>query len=237
MTEQEQGSKGIFLSIDWMTIMLYVILIVWGWFSVCGACYDFNNPDLFGWETNSGKQIVWGGTSLVLAAVLMLIEKRFYDTAAYVIYGAMMLLLAVTIVIAPDTKGSRSWLPLGSSVKIQPAEFAKFAVALALGKLMDQYGFSIRKTKDIGIAIGMIFLPMLLIIAQKETGSALVYFAFFLMLYREGMTGSLLFTGFACVVYFVVGMKFSEDYIIDMPVSIGEFTVLLLAMIFTIGMV
>ena len=237
MTIQEKGSKGIFMSIDWMTIMLYVILIVWGWFSVCGACYDFNNPDLFSWETNSGKQIVWGGTSLVLAAVLMLIEKRFYDTAAYVIYGGMMILLAVTIVIAPDTKGSRSWLPLGSSVKIQPAEFAKFAVALTLGKLMDQYGFSIQKLKNISIAIALILFPMLLIILQKETGSALVYFAFFLMLYREGMTGSLLFSGFACVVYFVVGMKFSEDYITDMPTSIGEFTVLLLAMIFTIGMV
>ena len=116
-------------------------------------------------------------------------------------------------------------------------EFAKFAVALALGKLMDKYGFSIRKTKDIGIAIALILIPMLLIIAQKETGSALVYCAFFLMLYREGMTGSLLFSGFACVLYFVVGMKFSEDYIVNMPVSIGEFTVLLLAMIFTVGMV
>ncbi|MBR6036592.1 MAG: rod shape-determining protein RodA [Bacteroidaceae bacterium] len=235
--EQERDNKGIFLSIDWVTILLYVILIVWGWFSVCGACYDFNHPDLFSWETNSGKQIVWGGTSLVLATVLMLIEKRFYDTAAYVIYGAMMILLAVTIVIAPDTKGSRSWLPIGGGQKIQPAEFAKFAVALALGKLMDEYGFSIRKTKDIGKAIAMILLPMILIIAQKETGSALVYFAFFLMLYREGMTGSLLFSGFACVVYFVVGMKYSQDYITDMPVSIGEFTVLLLAMIFTISMV
>lgn len=232
----EQGSKGIFLSIDWVTIMLYVILIMWGWFSVCGACYDFNNPDLFAWETNSGKQIVWGGTSLVLATVLMLIEKRFYDTAAYVIYGSMILLLAITIVIAPDTKGSRSWLPMGP-VKIQPAEFAKFAVALALGKLMDKYGFNIKNLKDIGTAIGLIILPMLLIIGQKETGSALVYLAFFLMLYREGMTGSLLFTGFACVVYFVVGMKFSDDYITNMPVSIGEFTVLLLAMLFTIGLV
>lgn len=232
-----QSNKGIFLSIDWITILLYVILIVWGWFSVCGACYDFNNPDLFAWETNSGKQIVWGGTSLVLATVLMLIEKRFYDTAAYVIYGAMMILLAVTIVIAPDTKGSHSWLPLGSSVKIQPAEFAKFAVALALGKLMDRHDYNIKNSKDIGIAIGLILLPMVLIIGQKETGSALVYFAFFLMLYREGMTGSLLFTGFACVVYFVVGMKFSEEYIPNMPVSIGEFTVLLLAMICTIGMV
>lgn len=232
-----QSNKGIFLSIDWITILLYVILIVWGWFSVCGACYDFNNPDLFAWETNSGKQIVWGGTSLVLATVLMLIEKRFYDTAAYVIYGAMMILLAVTIVIAPDTKGSHSWLPLGASVKIQPAEFAKFAVALALGKLMDRHDYNIKNSKDIGIAIGLILLPMVLIIGQKETGSALVYFAFFLMLYREGMTGSLLFTGFACVVYFVVGMKFSEEYIPNMPVSIGEFTVLLLAMICTIGMV
>lgn len=237
MIGQEKSYKSIFLSIDWITILLYVILIIWGWFSVCGACYDYNNPDLFSWETNSGKQIVWGGTSLVLAAVLMLIEKRFYDTAAYVIYLAMMLLLLVTIFIAPDTKGSRSWLPIGSSVKVQPAEFAKFAVALALGKLMDKYGFSIRKTKDIGIAIALILNPMLLIIAQKETGSALVYCAFFLMLYREGMTGSLLFSGFACVLYFVVGMKFSEDYIVNMPVSIGEFTVLLLAMIFTVGMV
>ena len=235
--EQERDNKGIFLSIDWVTILLYVILIVWGWFSVCGACYDFNNPNLFAWETNSGKQIVWGASSLVLAAVLMLIEKRFYDTAAYVIYGAMMILLAVTIVIAPDTKGSRSWLPIGGSVKIQPAEFAKFAVALALGKFMDRYGFNIKKTKDLAIAIGLIMLPMLLIIGQKETGSALVYFAFFLMLYREGMTGSMLFSGFACVVYFVVGMKFSDDMIGDMPISVGEFTVLLLAMTFTIGMV
>ena len=174
---------------------------------------------------------------MVLAAALMLIEKRFYDTTAYVTYVSMMVLLAVTIIIAPDTKGSHSWLPIGSSVKIQPAEFAKFSVALALGKLMDRYGYSIKKLKDIGTAIGIILLPMLLIIAQKETGSALVYFAFFLMLYREGMTGSLLFTGFACVTYFVVGMKFSESYIANMPVSIGEFTVLLLAMIFTIGMV
>ena len=235
--EQEKGSKGIFLSIDWITILLYVILIVWGWFSVCGASYDFSQPDLFRWESNSGKQIVWAASSLVLATVLMLIEKRIYDTAAYVIYGAFMLLLLLTIFIAPDTKGSRSWIPIGASIKIQPAEFAKFAVALALGKFMDKYGFSVKKPKDMATAIGLIFFPMLLIICQKETGSALVYAAFFLMLYREGMTGSLLFAGFACVTYFVVGMKFRTDEISYMPVSVGEFTVLLLTMIFSIGMV
>ena len=227
--------KSIFLSIDWVTIFLYVILIVWGWFSVCGACYDFSHPDLFSWESNSGKQLVWGGTSLVLATLLMLIEKRFYDTTAYFIYAGMILLLLVTIFIAPETKGSRSWLPIGP-VKLQPAEFAKFAVALALGKYMGQYGFSLNKTKNFLTIVAIIVLPMMLIIGQKETGSALVYFAFFLMLYREGMTGSLLFTGFAAVTYFVVGIRFSTEMMSYLPVSIGEFTVLLLAMVFTIGM-
>lgn len=229
-------NKSIFMSIDWVTICLYVVLITWGWFSVCGACYDFNDTNLFAWETNSGKQIVWACTSFCLAGILMLIEKRLYDTAAYVIYGALMLLLLVTIFIAPDTKGSRSWIPMGP-VKLQPAEFAKFAVALAIGKFMDRYGFSMHKLKDFASVVGMILLPMALIVGQKETGSALVYAAFFLVLYREGMTGSLLFTGFACVVYFVVGLRYCDDYITDMPVSVGEFSVLLMAMIFTLGMV
>ncbi|MBR2153970.1 MAG: rod shape-determining protein RodA [Bacteroidaceae bacterium] len=230
-----QEQKSIFLSIDWITITLYVVLIIWGWFSVCGACYDFSHPDLFSWQTNSGKQLVWGGTSLALATALMLIEKKFYDTAAYIIYAGMILLLIVTIFIAPDTKGSHSWIPIGS-VKLQPAEFAKFAVALALGKFMGEYGFSLNNTKNFAVVMGMIVFPMLLIVAQKETGTALVYLAFFLVLYREGMTGSLLFTGFATVVYFVVGMRYSENPMAYLPVSIGEFTVLLLAMIFTIGM-
>ena len=227
--------NSIFLSIDWVTILLYVILIVWGWFSVCGACYDFSHPDLFSWESNSGKQLVWGGTSLMLATLLMLIEKRFYDTTAYFIYAGMVLLLLVTIFIAPETKGSRSWLPIGP-VKLQPAEFAKFAVALALGKFMGQYGFSLNKTKNFATIVAIIVVPMLLIIGQKETGSALVYFAFFLMLYREGMTGSLLFTGFAAVTYFVIGIRYSTEMMAYIPVSIGEFTVLLLAMICTMGM-
>ena len=230
------SEKGIFRSIDWVTIVLYITLITWGWFSVCGACYDFNNTDLFAWGTNSGKQMVWAGTSIVLAIMLMLIEKKLYDTASFIIYGCLMLLLLVTIFIAPDTKGSRSWIPIGP-VKLQPAEFAKFAVALALGKYMSLHGFSMSEKKHMLMCVGIIVLPMLLIVCQKETGSALVYLAFFLVLYREGMTGSLLFTGFACVTYFVVGMRYSANFISPhLPVSAGEFAVLLMSMIFTIGM-
>jgi len=233
--QNEQTPKGIFLSLDWMTIGFYLILVTWGWFSICGASYDFHNPDILSFSTNSGKQFVWICTSIVLGCMLIFIEKRVFDQSAFVLYTVMMLLLLVTIFIAPDTKGSRSWIPLGP-VKLQPAEFAKFSVALALAKYMDQYGFSMLNTKQFVRVVGIIILPMLLIVMQKETGSALVYLAFFLVLYREGMTGSLLFTAFAAVVYFVVGVRFSSVFFPKMPVSIGEFSVLLLAQIFITGM-
>lgn len=225
-------NKSIFTNIDWITILLYVVLITWGWFSVCGACYDFNQPDIFSFSTNSGKQLVWACTSFGLAAMLLMVERKFYDTGAYVIYGVMILALLATIVIAPDTKGSRSWIPLGP-VKIQPAEFAKFAVALALGKFMDTYGFTMAKMKNFATCVALFFVPIIIIICQKETGTALVYFTFFLVLYREGMTGSLLFCAFAAVVYFVVGLKFCEDTISYLPVITGEFAVLLMSMVFT----
>ena len=213
--------------------MLYVVLITWGWFSVCGASYDYSQPDVFNFSTNSGKQMVWALTSFALAGMLMMIEKKFYDMGAFVIYGGMIALLLVTLVIAPDTKGSRSWIPIGP-VKLQPAEFAKFAVALAIGKFMDRFSFDMNNKNDFVKLLAMICVPILIIILQKETGTALVYLTFFLVLYREGMTGSLLFTAFAVVVYFIVGIRFAEDQIsLNLPVSIGEFVVLSLAMIFT----
>lgn len=230
-----EGNKGVLASLDWFTISLYLILVTWGWFSVCGASYDFINPDIFGWSTNSGKQLVWIGTAIILGSMLLLIEKRFYDTSAYFIYMTMIMLLIVTIIIAPETKGSKSWIPIGP-VKLQPAEFAKFAVALTISKLMNTYGFTLANTRQFAQVAALILLPMLLIICQKETGSALVYLSFFLVLYREGMTGAFLFTGFAMIVYFVVGIRFSTEQLSYMPVIVGEFIVHLLISIFTIAM-
>lgn len=232
---ESEGNKSILKSLDWMTIGLYLILILWGWISVCGASYDYSNPDILSWDCRSGKQLVWMVCSIGLGGMILLVEKRFYDTASYYIYIILMLLLLVTIFIAPDTKGSRSWIPLGP-VKLQPAEFAKFSVALALGRFMNRYGFSIHNLKDFLKCIGLIVFPMAMIVAQKETGSTLVYLAFFLVLYREGMTGAFLFTAFAMVVYFVVGVRYSDEFISEMPVSIGEFSVLLMAFLFTVGM-
>lgn len=228
-------NRNIFVSIDWFTIALYLILLIWGWFSVCGACYDFNHPDVFAWNTNSGKQMVWIASSVVLSGILMLTEKKFYYKASDVLFIIMLSLLVITIFIAPDTKGSRSWIPIGS-VKLQPAELAKFTVALALAKYMDRYGFSLDKRKDFLTVLGIICAPILFIIMERETGSAMVYTAFFLVLYREGMTGSVLFAAFAFITYFVIGIKFGDDVFECMPASVGEFWVLLLAYVFSAGM-
>ena len=119
-------------SVDWFTIVLYAILVVCGWFSICGASYDFTNHDFFSFATRPGKQLVWIGCATLLGIVLLNIEKKYYELLAYPVYVAFIVLLVVTIFIAPDTKGSHSWLVFGP-VKVQPAEFAKFATALALG--------------------------------------------------------------------------------------------------------
>ena len=236
MAQRIDKQPSVLRSMDWLTILIYICLLGLGWMSVCGASYTYGETDIFSLDSRSGMQIVWIATSIVLGLVILLLDDRFYDTFAYVIFGVMLILLFATIFNPHTIKGSRSWLVLGP-IRLQPAEFAKFATALALAKLMNTYGFTIAKWKDFAIVLGVIFVPMLFIVLQRETGSALVYFSFFLMLYREGMPGSILFTGVAMVVYFVVGIRFADTMLSITPTSVGKFTVLLLIQIFSAGLV
>ena len=236
MVQQTGKQPSVLRSLDWWTIGIYLALLAFGWISVCGASYTYGETDIFSLGTRSGMQIVWIGTSLVLGFVLLMLDDRFYDTFAYVIYAMLLLLLFITIFNPHEIKGSRSWLVLGP-LRLQPAEFAKFATALAVAKLMSTYGFAMSQWKHFATAAGVVLLPMLFIVGQRETGSALVYLSFFLMFYREGMPGGILFTGVAMVIYFVVGIKFEETLLWDTPTSVGKFTVLLLVQLFASGMV
>ena len=227
---------SIWKSLDWVTICVYLILIAFGWFSVCGASYDYGDRDFWDFSTRAGKQLVWIICSFGLGFVLLMLEDSVYDMFAYLIYIALAILLVVTIFIAPDTKGSRSWLVMGP-VSLQPAEFAKFATALALAKYMNSYSFTMKNWKNILMMVFLILFPMILIILQRETGSALVYTAFFLVLYREGMPGVVLFSGVCAVVYFVVGIRFDQVFIADTPTPIGEFAVLSMVLLSAAGMV
>lgn len=228
--------QSIWSQVDWITIGIYIALMIFGWISICGASYTFGENDIFSLGTRSGMQIVWIGTSICLGFVILMMDTRFFDTFSFVIYGVLLLLLFATIFNPHDIKGSHSWLVIGP-LRLQPAEFGKFATALALAKLMSSYGFNIQRWKHFMAACAIVFIPMLCIVGQRETGSALVYLTFFLMFYREGMPGSILFTGVAMVVYFVVGIKYEGVMLWDTPTSVGKFVVLLLVQLFTAGMV
>ena len=197
-------------------------MIVAGWFTICGASFEFDSMGLFDINGRPGSQLMWVGISMVVIFVILMLESDFFDVFAYLIYAAVIVLLIATIFLAPNVKGSHSWLQLGS-FRIQPAEFAKFATALAVAKFMNSYGFKLTTVKNFSITLMLIFLPMICIILQKETGSALVYFAFFLMLYREGMSGYILLAGVCAVAFFVTTMKFS-DVVVGMT-AMGELIV------------
>ena len=218
-----------FKAIDWVTIVLYLLLVGFGAVSIYAASYDFDNASLFDLNEFSGKQILWIGLSLILGLIIMLTDYRLYKIYAYPIYIVVLAVLLVTIFVAPSIKGSHSWLVFGP-VSLQPAEFGKFATALALAKLFDSYNFSLNaKISNYFRALIIIFLPIILILAQNETGSALVYISFIFVLYREGMSGLVLFSALCAIAYFVVAVKFADPLILGIPM--GEFTVFLLIML------
>ena len=234
--EADRRQQSVLRNLDWWTVLIYIALLSFGWISVCGASYSYGETDIFSLSTRSGMQIVWIATSIMLGTIVLLLDDRIYDTFSYVIYALLLLLLFATIFNPHSIKGSRSWLVLGP-LRLQPAEFAKFATALALAKLMSTYGYSIQQWRHFGAALLIIFLPMVCIVLQRETGSALVYMSFFLMFYREGMPGSILFTGIAMVVYFVVGIRFAEVPMGSSSTMVGPYAVMVLIQLFSIGMV
>ena len=160
MVRQPDKQPGVIRSLDWWTVAIYLALLIFGWVSVCGASYSFGDTDIFSLDSRSGMQIVWIGTSICLGFVLLMLDDRFFDTFAYVLYAFMLVLLFATIFNPHEIKGSRSWLVLGP-VRLQPAEFAKFATALAISKFMSTYGFNIHQWKDFAVACAIVLLPMI----------------------------------------------------------------------------
>ena len=221
--------------IDRFTAGLYLVFLFLGWLSVYAASYDLENAkSLFDLSGRAGMQLIWIGTSLVLAFALMKSDTGFFETYAFVFYAFGIVLLIITLAIAPEIKGSRSWLVLGP-VRLQPAEFMKFVIALALARVFNTYGFRLLERKNLLLVLAIILLPTALVIAQSETGTALVYLSLLLVLFREGMPGAVLLIGVALVLYFVLGIKFS-----DIPLgslSRGEFISILLIILFSAGMV
>lgn len=211
---------------------MYLLLMLCGWLSVCGAGYSFDSQNLLDFSMRSGKQLVWICCAIIIGSVILCFNKNFFWSYSYLLYLLMMLLLLITIFVAKDHKGSHSWLDIGP-VSIQPAEFAKFATALALARFIDTDSFDPTDRKSIIRSSLFFIIPMLLIVAQSETGSALVYLAFFLVLFREGMKGLPLFLFFCAVLFFIIGIKFWNVPFGPMPFNVGPVTVMMLIQLFT----
>lgn len=232
--QQKENSGSVLKQVDWFTVILYLILVMAGMVSIYAASYDFDHANILSFTEFSGKQFRWIGLSLVLGLVLLLIDVRVYENYAYVIYGTVLLLLLITIFIAPNTKGSHSWLVLGP-MSLQPAEFGKFSTALCLAKLFSSYNFVLNASrKNYMLALMIIFMPVILILAQNETGSALVYLSLFFVLYREGMSGLVLLAALCAVTFFVVAVKFTGSMLLGIPS--GQAAVFIMIMVLIVAM-
>ncbi|MBQ9427579.1 MAG: rod shape-determining protein RodA [Paludibacteraceae bacterium] len=200
---------NIWSAVDWWTVLMFLLLALFGWVNIYGAGYNYEQTSIFSFANRAGKQFVWICTAMVLGMVILLIDEKTYDMFGYWLYGAMILLLVITPLLARDVKGSLSWINFGP-INLQPAEFAKCFTAIAVAKYMGRFEYRLRGWRDLVMPGVLVLLPMFIImVLQKETGSALVFTAFLLTFYRQGMTGLVLLAGVLAVVLFIVVIRFS----------------------------
>lgn len=199
----------LYKKLDWPLIITYLALVMIGWISVFSSVYDEEHAQIFDISQRYGMQFIWIVSSLVLASlILFVINPKLYDVLAWAIYlGGILLLLAV-VFVGVEVNGSKSWFMIGP-VRFQPAELSKIGTSLALASLMSSYNFKMKSFSGMLRIALIILIPMLLIVLEKETGSALVYVSFVLMLYREGLNGWYLTFGFLGILLFLVTLSFS----------------------------
>ena len=193
------------LKIDWTTVLLWVGITLFGWLNIYAATYSGESAGVFDMSTFHGKQLLWIAAAALVALVVMFTEPRVFSNGAYIIYAVVLALLVVTLFIATVSHGGKSWIDLGF-FRLQPSEFAKFATALALAKLMSGIDVDWKKNGTKLAALAIIGIPAVLVFLQHDTGSALVFAAFVFPLFREGLSGVILVIGLAAIALFVLAL-------------------------------
>ena len=221
-------NRSIISGIDWWTILLFIIIALFGWLNIYGSSYTFDQTDIWDFSHRAGKQLVWIITALIMGSIILTIEEKIYDVLGYILYGAMILLLIITPLLARDIKGSLSWINIGP-ISLQPAEFAKCFTAIALAKYMSKYGYQIKSLRDLIGPFLLIGVPILIImLAQRETGSALVFLSFLLVFYRQGMSTYILLFGAISIVLSILVIRLG---VIAIPFGVGDFGILVSTLI------
>jgi len=180
-----------FENIDWLSILLWVVIIAFGWMNIYSANIMEAEGGIFDFSQRFGKQILWIGASIILAILLLMLDAKFYIYFAYILYIIMVIVLMAVLVLGTEVNGAKSWFVIGG-FQFQPSEFAKPMTALALAKLLSSHNFELRRIGDLLKALAVIFIPPALILLQPDMGSTMVYFAFIFVLFREGFSANVM---------------------------------------------
>lgn len=196
---------------DWLTVLIYLVMVLLGWLNIYAAVYDETvHPSIFDLSLNSGRQLIFIAVSGIIILAILVVDMRFYEAAAYLIYGVVLFLMVLVLVVGKEVGGNKAWLGFGSFGG-QPSEFAKFATALVVAKFIGSIGFRMDNFRNQVILFAMVGIPMVIILAQKDTGTALVFTAFVLVFFREGMSPFLMIVGIASAFIFILTLLVENE--------------------------
>jgi rod shape determining protein RodA len=201
--------NSLWANIDWGTVFIFLILVFLGWINIYASVFNLEHQNIFDISQRYGKQLIFIGAAMAIGFLILIIDSNFYVFFSYIIYGFIVFLLVLVLFLGTEINGQRAWFMFGA-VGFQPSEFCKFATGLALASYMNTYGFKLQTFKSLIIISAIIFGPAALILLQNDTGSALVYFSFILVLYREGLSGVVLFFGTLLILLFILALIISN---------------------------
>lgn len=191
--------------IDWFIVLLWVLLMLLGWGNIYSAVHNEEHSSIFDISQRYGKQMMWIASSIFLFLIVMALDANLYHTLAYPLYIISLIALFLVLIIGTEISGARSWFVIGG-FSLQPAEFAKFTTSLALARFLSRHGTELQSWRYQLGALALAFLPAILILPQPDLGSVLVYLAFFLVMYREGLPSIYLVLGFTFALLFVISL-------------------------------
>jgi rod shape determining protein RodA len=205
-------TENILLRIDKITVLLFLVMVALGWLNIYAAVYNEEHGGILDLSQRYGKQFIWILAAILLAVFIVIIDSRFYFFFGYIIYGGAILLLLLVLIFGKEINGARSWFEFGS-VTFQPSEFAKAATALAIARFINSRGQDLMKIKNLLLASGLILFPALLTALQPDMGSVVIYLAFYIVLFREGLSPYIFISGLLMVLLFFITLLFNNLYI------------------------
>ncbi len=211
--------KSIFHNLDWYLVVFYLLFVFMGLISIYAAVYNPESPSILDRSQLYGIQFVWIMSSLLLATIILMLDVKIFSSFSYLIYGVGMLMLVLVLLFGKVISGSKSWFHIGSA-SLQPAEFAKFATNLALASFLSNLDNNLKTAKTVFIAGFILLIPTALILLQNDTGSAIVYVSFVLVLYREGFSGNFLILGFVTAILFVFTLMVGKYLVLGIIAAI-----------------